>query len=80
MTPKLTAEQLNALNEAEGPVSVEDALSHRRYYIVDEAMLHNLRHQGDLAAIREGIADVENGRVAPLAEVVARIQVSIDSP
>jgi predicted transcriptional regulator len=74
MTPKLTAEQREAIDRSEGPVAIEDEQTHRRYFLVDEAMFSALRQQDDIAAIREGIADMEAGRVAPLAEVIARIR------
>jgi hypothetical protein len=74
MTPKLTPEQREALSNADGVVAVEDETTHRKYFLVDESTLSNLRQQGDLAAIREGIEDMQAGRVAPLAEVMARIR------
>lgn len=74
MTPKLSAEQREALDRSDGPVPVEDEQTHRRYYLVDSATLHNLQEVKDLVAIRDGIADMEAGRVAPLDEVMARIR------
>lgn len=77
MTPKLTSEQRAALEDSDGPVAVEDDQTHRVYVLVDEPTFTNLKQQGDLAAIREGIADMEAGRVAPLDEVVARIRTNL---
>ncbi|HEV2970907.1 MAG TPA: hypothetical protein VGY55_13125 [Pirellulales bacterium] len=77
MSPKLTPEQREALDHSDGPVPVEDEQTHRVYYLVDEPTLNSLRQQEDLAAIREGIADMEAGRVAPLEEVMSRIRTSL---
>jgi predicted transcriptional regulator len=77
MTPKLSPEQLEALDRSNGPLCVEDERTHRRCVIVDEAKFNTLKQQEDLAAIREGIADMEAGRVSPLDEVVARIRGSL---
>jgi predicted transcriptional regulator len=77
MTPKLTPEQREALDQSDGLVTVEDEQTHRRYFLVDEATFSILQRQDDLAAIREGIADMEAGRVAPLDEVMARIRASL---
>ena len=74
MTPKLTSEQREALNDSDGPVPVEDEQTNRLYYLVDSSTFTSLRQQQDLAAIREGIADMEAGRVAPLDEVMSRIR------
>jgi predicted transcriptional regulator len=77
MTPKLTPEQREALEHSDGPVAVEDDETHRVYVLVDEPTCARLKQQGDLAAIREGIADMEAGRVAPLDEVMARIRTNL---
>lgn len=74
MTPKLTPEQCEALDRSEGPLPVEDERTHRVYYVVDESILAGLQQQEDLAAIREGIADMEAGRVVTLEELDARIR------
>jgi predicted transcriptional regulator len=76
MTPKLTDEQRQALCDSNGPVAIEDDQTQRIYFLVDEPTLRTLRQQSDLAAIREGIADLEAGRVAPLDEVMARIRMN----
>lgn len=74
MTPKLTSEQREALSHSDGPVSVEDEKTNRVYVLVDEPTFTSLQQQSDLAAIREGIADMVAGRVAPLDEVMTRIR------
>jgi predicted transcriptional regulator len=80
MTLKLSPEQLEAIDQSDGPVSVEDERTHRRYFLVDEARYAILQQKEDVAAIREGIEDMEAGRVAPLDEVVARIRKSLSLP
>lgn len=77
MTPKLTAEQRAALDERGAPVAVEDAETHRVYFLVDPAMLDSLQEEADLAALRRGAADAEAGRTAPLDEVVRRIEADL---
>ena len=74
MTPKLTAEQREALDHSDGPVPVEDEKTKRIYFLVDPTTLETLRAQEDLAAIREGIADAEAGRVITLEELDRRIR------
>jgi predicted transcriptional regulator len=74
MTPKITAEQREALSRGDGPVLVEDEETRRIYFLVDPSTLETLQRQEDLAAIREGIADMEAGHAAPVAEVVNRIR------
>jgi len=73
MTPKLTAEQCEALDRSEGPVPVEDDRTHRLYFLVDAEMLQAIERQSDAAAIRAGIADMEAGRVLSLDELDARV-------
>lgn len=74
MTLKLTPEQREALDRTEGPVSFEDAETHRVYVLLDEPTYQELRQHVDLVAIREGIADAEAGRVAELGEAMSRIR------
>jgi predicted transcriptional regulator len=74
MTPKLTPEQCEAVDRSSGPVPVEDERTHRMYYLVDETTLASLQREQDIAAIREGVADMEAGRVVSLQELDARIQ------
>jgi hypothetical protein len=80
MTPKLTSEQREALDSSDGPVPVEDEKTHRLYFLVDESTFNALQQKEDLAAIREGIADMEAGRGAPLDEVMARIRTNLGLP
>ena len=74
MTPKVSPEQREALDHGNGPVLVEDDQTRRQYYLVDAATFRSLQLQEDLAAIREGIADMEAGRVVALDELDARIR------
>ncbi len=77
MLPKLTPEQREALSRADGPVPVEDEETQRVYFLVDEPTLAAWEREQDRDAIREGIADMEAGRVAPLDEVMARIRANL---
>jgi predicted transcriptional regulator len=61
-------------------VAVEDAETNRVYFLVDAFTFDALQRQGDFAAIREGIADVEAGRVSPLDEAIARIRTNLGLP
>ena len=74
MTLKITPEQRVALERSQGPVLVEDDETHRLYYLVDEPTFDLLERQKDVAAIREGIADMEAGRLVTLDELDARIR------
>ena len=80
MTPKLTAEQCEALDRADGPVPVEDDRTHRLYFLVDAETLQAIERQSDAAAIRAGIADMEAGRVLSLDELDARIRARLGFP
>ena len=80
MTPKLTAEQREALSHSDGPVPVEDVETKRVYFLVDESTINALQQQEDLSAIREGIADMEAGRIVTLEELDARIRARIGLP
>lgn len=77
MTPKLTPEQREALAHSDGLVLVEDEQTKEVYFLVDASTMNALEWQQDLEAIREGIADVEAGRVAPLDEALARIRANL---
>jgi predicted transcriptional regulator len=77
MALQLTPEQREALNNSDGVVAVEDAETHRRYFLLDAAAFKTLQRQDDHAAIQEGMADMEAGRVAPLDEVIARIRTGL---
>ncbi|HUY89886.1 MAG TPA: hypothetical protein VMV10_14215 [Pirellulales bacterium] len=73
MAPKLTPEQREALDRSDGPVLVEDEQTKEVYFLVNASTMNAWQRQQDLEAIREGIAGVEAGRVAPLDEALARI-------
>jgi predicted transcriptional regulator len=74
MTPKLTPEQREALDRGNGPILVEDDQTRRQYYLIDASTFQSLQQREDLAAIRDGIADMEAGRVVTLDELDARIR------
>lgn len=76
MTPKLTSEQREALKQSLGPVPVEDEQTHEVYFLVDRTTLEG----SDRAAIRQGIVDMEAGRVLTLEELDERIQAKIRRP
>jgi hypothetical protein len=80
MTPKLTPEQSAALRQFEGPMPIEDEQTSQLYFLIDARAWESLRREQDLNAIREGIANMEAGRVAPLNEVMARIRASLGLP
>jgi len=79
MTPKITPEQRFAIDHSHGPVPVEDEKTKRLYFLVDESTFTNMQRQEDLAAIREGMADAEAGRVLTLDELDVRIRAHLDS-
>jgi len=74
MTPKLTREQCEALDRSDGPLAVENERTHRVYYVVDEPTLSSLQHEEELAAIRDGVAAMQAGRIVTLEELDARIR------
>lgn len=80
MTPKLTREQSEALQHSNGPLAVEDERTHRVYYVVDEPTFVSLQQQEDAIAIREGISDMEAGRIVTLEELDARIRNRLGLP
>jgi predicted transcriptional regulator len=77
---KLTPEQCEALDRSDGPLAIEDERTHRVYCVVDEPTLAKLQRQADVAAIREGIADMEAGRIVTLEELDARVRARLNSP
>ena len=79
MTPKLTQEQRAALDQSDGPVLVEDDQRNRVYFLVDESTFNKVQQQEDLAAIREGIADMEAGRIVTMEDLDARIRARLGS-
>lgn len=80
MLPKLTAEQREALAQSAGPVRIEDEQRHRVYFLVDESTYLNLQQRADLAAVREGIADMQAGRIVTIDELDARIRTRLGLP
>ncbi len=76
----LSDEQRLAILSGNGrPITVRDSQSDARYVLVD-AETHQRamdalqqRHQQDVEAIREGLKDVESGRVLTLEEMDARM-------
>jgi len=79
MMPKITPEQRFALAHSDGPVPIEDDKTNRVYFLVDESTFTSMQRQEDLAAIREGMADAEAGRVITLDELDIRIRAHLDS-
>ena len=74
MTPKITAEQRDALNQHSGHVFVEDAETKRQYLLVDPTYLDHLFDPEDLAAIRQGVDDFAAGRKSLLEDAIADIK------
>ncbi|MCA9120970.1 MAG: hypothetical protein H6822_31210 [Planctomycetaceae bacterium] len=72
MTPKLNQELTDALHASESPLSVVDPTTNQLYIIVDQAThqqaMAALQRQQSVAAIQEGIDDMEAGRMQPAAE------------
>jgi predicted transcriptional regulator len=83
-TPNLTPEQRSALVERGSPLLVEDEQTQQTYVIVESAAYERavaaLRSEQTMQAIREGIADMEAGRVAPIDEVCERIRTTLGLP
>ena len=85
MTPKLTDEMREALQQQPaGPVEIPDDETQRVYVLID-AELHQramraLQRQEDLAAIQEGIDDLEAGRGMPIEEADSRIREKLGFP
>ena len=73
MTAKLSQDILDALQAANGgEVEALDPVTGRIYFVVDDQThrraMQALKQQEDLAAIQQGIADMEAGRTQPAAE------------
>ena len=79
MKLKLTPEQREALDHSDGPVTIEDDQTHRVYFLVDESTYASMQQQDNMAAIREGIADMEAGRLVTLEELDVRIRTRLSS-
>lgn len=79
MTPKITDEQRQAIEQHQGqPVPIQDDQTQRVYVIVDqqthERAMRALQEQEDLASIRRGIQQMEAGEGRPLAEADAAMR------
>jgi len=82
MTPKLTDEQRQALaDDPDHTVKVQDEQTQRVYVLVDEqwhvAARQALQREHDLAAIREGLRQADNGEGRPLAEAEADLRAKL---
>ncbi len=76
---KLSEEVAEALRASKGePVPVDVPGFDRRFVVVDQAThdaaMAALELQRSVEMIREGIADVEAGRVVPLDEAMERVR------
>ncbi|HQX51621.1 MAG TPA: hypothetical protein PLY87_19135 [Planctomycetaceae bacterium] len=79
---KLNEEVSQALKACNGePLTVEVPGSDRRFVLVEQstydAAMAALELQRNVELIREGIADVEAGRVQPLEEAMEQIRVEM---
>lgn len=77
MIPKLSAEQRAALSGHVGPLPIEDDQTQRVFFLLDQALLEQLQREADRAAIRDGIADMEAGRLMTLEQLDARIRAKL---
>lgn len=77
MIPKLTAEQRAALSGHVGPLPIEDDQTQRVFFLIDQQTLDKLQREADQAAIRDGIADMEAGRVLTLEQLDTRIRATL---
>lgn len=76
---KLSEEVAEALKASKGePISVDVPGFDRRFVVVDQtthdAAMAALEFQKNIELIREGIADVQAGRVVPLDEAMERVR------
>lgn len=76
---KLSEEVAEALKASKGePISVDVPGFDRRFVVVDQtthdAEMAALELQKNVELIREGISDVEAGRVVPLDEAMDRVR------
>lgn len=76
---KLNEEVAEALKASKGePISVDVLGFDRRFVVVDQtthdAAMAALELQKNVELIREGISDVEAGRVVPLDEAMDRVR------
>lgn len=82
---KLSEEVAEALKAARGePLSVEVPGLDRRFVVVEQseydAAMEALTLQRNVELIREGVADVEAGRVMPLHEAMEQIRQELGFP
>lgn len=84
MTPKLSQEQREAIQQHGGPVEVEDDET-RKVYVIIEGDLHQramqaLEEHDARRAIRAGIDDLQAGRIVPFAELDSRLRKKLGLP
>ena len=82
---KLSEEVAEALKAAKGePLSVEVPGFDRRFVVVEQSeydtAMEALALQRNVELIREGVADVEAGRVMPLDEAMEQIRQELGFP
>ena len=85
MTPKLTDEMRQALQQQPGgPVEIPDDESQRVYVLIDaelhERAMRALQQQQDWESIQEGIAQADAGDTMPLQEADRRIREEFGFP
>lgn len=85
MNIRLTDELRSAIKRQPGtPIRVEDEETREVYFIIDDdthkRAMKALRQQEDLAAIQEGVKDMEEGRVVPFEDIDARIRDKLGVP
>ena len=67
MISYLTPEQASALHAGgDAPMQIVDPTTRRVYYVIDSGLLAELERRSDLNAIREGVADMQEGRSVPI--------------
>lgn len=67
MTTYLTPEQASELQASgNAPMQIVDPTTLRVYYVIERGLLAELERRSDLNAIREGIADMKEGRSVPM--------------
>ena len=84
MSTKLTQEQRQAIRQSGCPVEVEDEETKEVYVLVDgdfhDRAAQALDESEARRAIRNGINELEAGRVLPLAELDTRIRARLGLP
>lgn len=85
MNTKLTPEQAEALHQNGDELTVVDPTTNRIYVVVDQSILARAQavlqrqQEDDLAAIREGVADMEAGRTLSAEEAHDQISRELHS-